>query len=72
MDWTNWTWLANFLATVKYSAFLRKATRYNPTRGGMLNNIKVMARLHKCSTNTKQVHSTSALPQEFSGVPSAV
>lgn len=28
-------WLT-FWCTVKYSAFLRKATRYNPTRGGMI------------------------------------
>lgn len=25
---------ANFLDTVKYHAYLRKMTRYNPTRGG--------------------------------------
>lgn len=26
--------MANMFATVKYQAFLRKQTRYNPTRGG--------------------------------------
>ena len=30
-------WRLTCCFTVKYHAYLRKMTRYNPTRGGMLN-----------------------------------
>lgn len=33
--------MADVFSIVKYSAFLRKATRYNPTRGGMKYNLLV-------------------------------
>jgi hypothetical protein len=55
------------MATVKYSAFMRKQTRYNPTRGGMLP-CPVNTRWHTARLNVADLIRTLPLPRSLQDV----